>query len=258
MLDSHCHLNDEKLFSRREDVIKRAHEAEVTILLVVGWDLESSKKAIQIAHENEGIFAAVGLHPENIAEAPADILCEIKELARDNKVIAIGEIGLDYHWYKDLAVREAQKTWFVRQIDLANELNLPISIHARDASEDVYEILSKHPPLQKGVLHCYSGSTEMLHKFADLGMYFGFDGPITYKGSAVPKANVIACPFDRLLTETDSPYLTPEPYRGEINEPKFIKVIFEKMTLLRKQNPEILEKQIEDNFKKLFHVELVK
>jgi TatD DNase family protein len=258
MLDSHCHLNDEKLFSRREEVIKSAHEAGVSTLLVIGWDLESSKKAIQIAHESEGIFAAIGLHPENIAGAPADFLNEIKKLAKDDKVIAIGEIGLDYHWYKDLAIREAQKTWFIRQIDLANELALPISIHARDASEDTYEILSKHPPLQKGVLHCYSGSPEMLRRFAALGMYFGFDGPITYKGSAIPKASVVACPSDRLLTETDSPYLTPEPNRGKINEPKFLKNIFDEMTLLRKQNPEILEKQIEGNFKKLFHVEPTK
>lgn len=255
MLDSHCHLNDDKLFPRREGIVKSAKEVGVTTLLCVGWDLDSSKKALQIAHEFDGVYAAIGLHPENIAGAPSDVLETFKKLAQDNKVIAIGEIGLDYHWSKDEATHEAQKTWFIRQIDLANELKLPVSIHARDASEDTYNILERHPLLQKGVLHCYSGSVEMLKKFADLGMYFGFDGPITYKGSATPKAAVVACPFDRLLIETDSPYLTPEPNRGKDNEPKFVLDVFHEMVLLRKQDSETLGKQINLNFKNLFHVE---
>jgi TatD DNase family protein len=141
-------------------------------------------------------------------------LAQIETLAKDPKAIAIGEIGLDYHWYKEAKDHEKQKEWFIKQIDMANRLNLPICIHARDATQDTYDLLKAHPVKRSGNLHCYSGSTEMLPLFAKLGFYFGFDGPITYKNSLVPKANVKACPADRLLSETDSPYLTPTPFAG--------------------------------------------
>ena len=190
MLDSHCHLNDEGLFEKRAEVIKAANEAGVSLMVCIGWDLESSKIAIQIAHEFECVYAAVGFHPENLEGVSDEALEEIKELAKDEKVIAIGEIGLDYHWFKEKAEHDNQKVWFIKQIELANELNLPLSIHARDASEDTYEILKEHPAKAGCVLHCYSGSTEMLERFAKLGCYFGFDGPITYKNAIEPKENV--------------------------------------------------------------------
>jgi TatD DNase family protein len=255
MLDSHCHLNDDKLFPIRSQAIEEAKKAGVTLFLVAGWDIESSRKAVQIAHEYPEVYACVGLHPENLEGANDETLSQIEGLAHDPKVVAIGEIGLDYHWYKEEKDRSNQKFWFIKQIDLANKLHLPICIHARDATQDTYEILKAHAVERRGNLHCYSGSTEMLPLFAQLGFYFGFDGPITYKNSVVPKANVQACPGDRILTETDSPYLSPAPFRGETNSPKHIVKILKQMADLRGVDSKTLENQVLLNFKILFHVE---
>jgi TatD DNase family protein len=255
MLDSHCHLNDDKLFSERKEVLFRANQEGVSLFLCIGYDVESSKKALQIAHEFKGVYAAVGLHPENLEGVDEGSLNEIKTLAQDPKVIAIGEIGLDYHWYKEEKDHENQKKWFVRQLDLANELHLPVSIHARDALGDTYALLQAHPLERGGVLHCYSGSTQMIPLFAQLGFYFGFDGPITYKNSVVPKENVRICPLDRILTETDSPYLTPVPFRGSTNEPCRIPLILQEMAVLKGIDQKSLENQVYLNFVRLFHVE---
>ena len=255
MLDSHCHINDEALYPDRANIIKEAKERGVTEFLVIGWDIESSKKAIEIANEFEGVYAAIGIHPENLYDASEENLNVIKELSKDKKVVAIGEIGLDYHWFKEIEHKEKQKEWFIKQIDLANELGLPISIHGRDASQDIYNILKEHPVKNGGVLHCYSGSKEMLKEFAKLGLYFGFDGPITFKNAVEPKECVKECPLDRLLSETDSPYLTPVPYRGKTNYPKYIKEIVEQIALLKESDTTTIESQIKTNFEKLFHVE---
>jgi TatD DNase family protein len=256
MLDSHCHINDDKLFEDRANVIDRAMRAGVSTFLCVGWDLESSKKALQIAHEFPQVYAAVGIHPENVDGVNEESFKAIKEMAADPKVLAIGEIGLDYHWNKDEANHGFQKFVFIKQIEMANELGLPISVHARDATADTYDILKGHPVIKKGVLHCYSGPTVMVSLFSKLGFYFGFDGPITYKGSIVPKENVKQVPLDRLLSETDSPYLTPVPFRGQTNEPQYIKEIVQEMGVLRGVSAEEIEKTILSNFKNLFHVEL--
>jgi TatD DNase family protein len=254
MLDSHCHLNDDKLFPLRKEIVSAAINRGVNVFLIAGWDIESSKKAVQIAHEFPNTYATVGIHPENLDGVNEDTLVEIEHLARDEKVVSIGEIGLDYHWYKEEADHRKQKIWFQKQIALANKMKLPISVHARDAAQDTYEILKTCPVLMKGNLHCYSGPTEMMPQFSQLGYYFGFDGPITYPNSRVPKANVIRCPLERLLSETDSPYLTPVPYRGEMNEPKYIPEIVQMMADLRGCDSEILAKQILINFETLFHV----
>ena len=255
MLDSHCHLNDERIYSDRKEIIERAISVGVDTLLVVGWDLPSSKLAISIANEFPNVYASVGIHPENLDGVSDEMLKEIEELAQNEKVVAIGEIGLDYHWYKEKSEHDNQKIWFIKQIELANKLHLPLSIHAREATEDTYTILKEHTPLYGAVLHCYSGSKEMMDKFLSLGLYFGFDGPITYKNAITPKECVIHCPLDKILTETDSPYLPPVPFRGQRNEPSHIKEIFKQMALLKNIDEERLEKQIERNFSKLFHVE---
>ena len=255
MLDSHCHLNDEHIYSDRKEIIERAISVGVDTLLVVGWDLPSSKLAISIANEFPNVYASVGIHPENLDDISDKMLNEIEELAQNEKVVAIGEIGLDYHWYKEKSEHDNQKIWFIKQIELANKLHLPLSIHAREATEDTYTILKEHTPLYGAVLHCYSGSKEMMDKFLSLGLYFGFDGPITYKNAITPKECVVHCPLDKILTETDSPYLPPVPFRGQRNEPSHIKEIFKQMALLKNIDEERLEKQIERNFSKLFHVE---
>lgn len=252
--DSHCHLNDESMLPELDATLSRCREAGVTAMVCIGYDLASSRLAVELSHRYEGVYAAIGFHPENLQGASLDDLRTIKELARDDKVVAIGEIGLDYHWFKDPEQRKAQHPWFIAQIELANELGLPISVHARDASEDTYEILSKHPATYGAVLHCYSGSVEMMDRFIKLGVYFGFDGPITYKNAVTPKECVKHCPIDRLLVETDSPYLSPVPFRGKPNTPAYIPYIVEEMAKLREIDPEMLNAQLWNNFANVFRV----
>ena len=253
-LDSHCHLNDEKLLGDFDNVLARAKEAGVKTLLVIGWDVESSRKAVELAQNNEGVYAAVGIHPENLEGAAEESLIEIERLAANEKVIAIGEIGLDYHWFSDPKDHENQKKWFIAQIELANKLGLPCSIHARDAQQDTYDLLKAHPVQAGAVLHCYSGSPEMLRDFVKLGYYFGFDGPVTFKNSITPKQCALICPLNRLLVETDSPYMAPAPFRGKTNEPKYIPLIVSQIAEIRGIEAEDLKGAIEENFKILFHV----
>ena len=252
--DSHCHLNDADLSCRADEVYQNAMSAGVTSMLVIGWDLESSRNAIRLAEQHPGLYAAIGFHPENLETVSDEALDEIRRLAVSPKVKAIGEIGLDYHWFKDPKDHENQKVWLIKQIELANELGLPASIHAREATADIYEIFKTHPLKAGGVLHCYSGSVEMLREFARLGFYFGFDGPITYKNAVTPKECVAACPLDRLLVETDSPYLTPVPFRGKQNEPQYIPYIVKAIAEIKGTDEETLKEQLWANYEKLFRV----
>lgn len=252
--DSHCHLGDAAFKDDLEAVYGRALEKGVTRVLVLGWDLTSSREAVELSKRFEGVYAGVGFHPENLEDVSDDALKEIEALAANEKVVAIGEIGLDYHWFKDPEPRLKQKEWFIKQIELANRLELPISVHARDASGDTLEILTKHPAKFGAVLHCYSGSVETLKSFSKLGYYFGFDGPITYKNAIEPKECVKACPLDRLLVETDSPYLSPVPLRGTRNEPSNIPHIVSAMADLRGISVEEMSEHLNRNFEELFHV----
>lgn len=254
--DSHCHLNDDLLYNERREIVERALKAGVKALLVIGYDVPSSVRALEIAREFPCCYALIGYQPENLEGAKESDLDIFRELAKDKKVVGIGEIGLDHHWYKDPKDQENQKGWFIKQIELANELDLPVSIHAREAIGDTLEVLKAHPLKRKGVLHCYSGSVESLKEFAKLGMYFGFDGPITYKNAEEPRRCVAACPLDRLLVETDSPYLAPVPYRGSRNESKNIPILVEKMAEIRKMSVEEVAERLNENFTRLFRVEL--
>ena len=255
-LDSHCHLNDKRLYPVADQVIEKAFAAEVKALLVIGWDLESSRRAVEIASRHDGVYAAVGFQPENLDTISDTALKEIADLAKNPKVIAIGEIGLDYYWQSDEATKAKQKEWFRKQLELAAQLDLPVSIHARDAVQDVYDVLKEVEVPKKGVLHCYSGSAEMLNEFVKLGYYFGFDGPLTYKNAKEPKRSCLACPLDRLLSETDSPYLPPVPHRGETNYPSYIPLIVAEMAKIHQESEETIAKAIKDNFERLFHVKL--
>ena len=254
--DSHCHLNDEAFLPNLEEEISRCKEAGLKAMVCIGYDIESSRHAIEIATKYPEVYAAIGVHPENRDVLELKDLDKIREMATHPKVIAIGEIGLDYHWYKTPEEREPQKPWFIAQIDLANELNLPVSIHARDATQDTMEILKAHPIKAGAVLHCYSGSPESLKEFAAMGLYFGFDGPITYKNAIAPKECVRICPEDRILVETDSPYLSPVPFRGKQNSPAHIPFIVSAMAELRGVSVEAMGQTLQANFERLFRVKL--
>lgn len=254
LFDSHCHLNDDGFQNDVKDVYQRALSNGVDRILTLGWDLKSSRAAVALANQHEGIYAAVGFHPENLEEVSDEALLEIEELAKQKKVVAIGEVGLDYHWFKDPEHHQKQKIWLIKQIELANRLQLPLSIHARDCLGDMTELLLAHPAKYGAVLHCYSGSVETLKILAKQGYYFGFDGPITYKNAVEPKECVKACPIDQILIETDSPYLSPVPLRGTRNEPTNVLHIIKQMALLKEISEEEMSDKLNANFERLFHV----
>ena len=254
--DSHCHLNDEAFASDLEETVAKAREAGLKAILVLGYDVISSRLAVEIASKYDICYAGVGIHPENYEGLSIDDIKQIEELSHNEKVIAIGEVGLDYHWKNDEVTKANQKAFFIEQIKLANKLGLPLSIHARDAAEDTFNILNEYRPTSGAVLHCYSGSVEMMERFSKLDLYFGFDGPLTYKNSIVPKECVKAINIDRLLVETDSPYLSPVPFRGKRNEPAYIPYIFNVMAELKGLTETELEEKLNANFSRLFHVKL--
>lgn len=254
IFDTHCHLNDDLLYKDIDRIINDAKEKGVTHFLVVGWDYKSSLLAVKIATKYEYIYASIGVHPCNIDEVNDEQFNELCSLLNHPKVVALGEIGLDYHWVKDHLQREKQKEWFIKQINIANEYHKPIIVHSRDAMLDTLTILKNHQVEEKGVLHCYGGSVESLNDVINLGFYIGLDGPLTFKNAITPKEVCKKVPLSRLLVETDCPYLTPHPYRGKINEPKYIPYIIKEISDIKEMPVLEIEKALFDNAKKLFHV----
>lgn len=254
-IDTHAHLNDRAYKGQVKETIERAQAAGVHMFFVVGWDYQSSVQAIKIAHTYPNVYAIVGFHPENIRCVTDEDLEKMAALFKDKKVIAVGEIGLDYYWTKDEEGRIFQQEMFIRQIQMANEAALPVVIHSRDAMERTFEILNKHRPLKSGVMHCYSGSAEMAGKFVSIGMYISLGGPVTFLNAKTPKEVAIAVPNDRLLIETDCPYLTPHPHRGKTNEPAYLPLVAKEIAALRHTNIEEIGSMTNANAARLFRVE---
>ena len=187
IFDSHCHLNDENLYDHIDQVISDAKKTNVNKFLVVGYDYQSSKLAVEISNRYKECYAAIGIHPTEIPHTTEKEYKATLELVNNPKVVAIGEIGLDYHWVKDTEQRQIQKEWFIKQIEFANEHKLPISIHNRESNEDCLKILKEHKPSFGGVMHCYSGSVEMLKDVLDLGLMISLGGPVTFTNAKTPK-----------------------------------------------------------------------
>lgn len=215
LFDSHCHYNDEKFNEDREQVIVR-NLKEISNAIVSGYNINSSKKAIEIVKKYKQLYAVVGISPNDVEKDLA--YSELEVLAKKERVVGIGEIGLDYYWNKDN--KELQKEAFIKQIEIANKLNLPIVIHTREAVMDTIEILKMYPLIKKGVFHCCPLNVELIKETLKLGFYISFSGNITFKNSKNAEKCIKAVPIDKQLIETDSPYMTPEPYRGRRNEPR--------------------------------------
>jgi len=251
MIDSHCHINDKPFIENPELYIKEAFECNVDSFLVVGCNLKTSINAVKIANEYSQCYATIGIHPSDAKEAGVKDLEEIEKLI-SKKVIAIGEIGLDYYWDKDENIKELQRKYFISQIDLANKYNLPISIHCRDAYGDCLQILKEHKVNKGGVMHAYAGSPEMAKEFMKLGFYFGFGGTVTFKNAHNIKKNCEEIPIEKILLETDSPYLTPTPHRGEINHSKYLCYIRDEIARIKNISSDEVDKITTENFKNLF------
>ena len=254
IIDTHCHLNDEALFKDLDNVINHALQAGVEKMVVIGWDEDSSKLAIKIAEQYDFIYSVIVFHPENIFDINDDILYKTLELYKHPTVVGIGEIGLDYHWTKEAEKREFQKEYFIKQIDFANKVGLPISIHSREAFFDTLEILKLHKPLFGGVMHCYSGSVENIQDIINLNLYIGLDGPVTFTNSKTPKGVAAEVPLERLVVETDCPYLSPHPLRGTVNEPANISLIVDEIANIRQMSKKHLLDVLYKNSCELFKI----
>ena len=232
-IDTHCHLEDENFSADRAEVLERAKVAGVKAIINFGSTLQSSIAIAELAKNFPELYGGVGIHPEEIDEFDEKTCARLAELAAEKKIVAIGEIGLDYHWEKDSARRLIQQKIFIEQLDLARQLDLPVCIHDRDAHGDTLKILQTEGKNLRGVLHCYSGSLEMAREVWKMGWLIGVDGPLTFKNSAKLPEVVKAAPREMLLIETDAPYLAPVPFRGKRNEPAYIVEIAKKLAEVR-------------------------
>ena len=249
--DTHAHYDSSKFDADRDAVLRALPESGVTLVVDPGDNAERSRRAVELAQQYPHVYAAVGWHPEEAENWDENSLPAIRELAKQPKVCAIGEIGLDYYW--DATYRVRQKEMFRAQIELALELDLPVIVHDREAHGDSLEIVRDYPAL-RGVFHCFSGSVEMAQELLRRGWYLGFDGPITYKNAARAPEVIRICPMERILLETDSPYLAPVPNRGQRNDSRNLPYIAATVARIKDMPVEAVAAQTMENGKKLFGI----
>ncbi|RXT08992.1 TatD family hydrolase [Ammoniphilus sp. CFH 90114] len=254
LFDTHAHLNAEQFQEDQEEVIRRAKENGVSRIVNIGFNRETIPTSLALAKQYDFIYTAVGWHPQDAKDMREEDYDWLRELSKHEKVVAIGEIGLDYYW--DTSPREIQQVVFRRQIQLARELKMPIIIHNRDAHQDVVDILKEEKAAEVGgIMHCFSGSLEMAKQCLDMNFYISFGGPVTFKNAKKPKEIAQEIPLDRLLIETDCPYLTPEPYRGKRNESGYVRYVAETIAALRGMSVEELAQHTTNNAKRLFNIQ---
>jgi TatD DNase family protein len=253
LFDTHAHLDGEEYDADRDEMISRARSAGVVHIVNVGFDLESSRRSVRLAEEYDLIYAAVGIHPHEAEGVGPGYLEKLKEMAAHPRVVALGEIGLDY--YRDLSPRPVQQIIFQEQLALARELDIPFILHDRDAHGDLLRILRENRPGPSGgVLHCYSGSWEMAGECLAMGLYLSIAGPVTYPNAHRLKEVASRVPLDRLLIETDAPYLSPAPYRGRRNESAHVAFTAEEIARVRGIKTEDLAQACTENGRKLFRI----
>lgn len=251
LFDTHAHLLSEKFDEDRQALIDALPGKGITGLIEIGTDLEYSEKAAQLASEVDYIYAGIGVHPHDAGEAPIDYIERLSELAKQPKVAAIGEIGLDY--YYDFSPREVQQDVFSRQLELAVKLDLPAIIHMREATQDTLALLKEHKGL-RGVMHCFSGSAETAEICIDLGLHVSFTGSVTFKNARKVVEAAAVVPLDRLMAETDCPYLSPEPVRGRRNDPGNVRYVLVKLAEIKGVTPEEMGEINIENAKGLFNI----
>ncbi|PFK36802.1 hydrolase TatD [Bacillus cereus] len=254
LFDTHSHLNAEQFKEDLQEVIVRMKEAGVSYTVVVGFDEATIKKAMELAETYGFIYAAVGWHPVDAIDMTEEHLAWLEELAAHPKVVALGEMGLDYHW--DKSPKEVQKEVFRKQIQLAKKVNLPIIIHNRDATQDIVDILAEENAAEVGgIMHCFSGSVEVAQQCIGMNFLISLGGPVTFKNAKKPKEVAMEIPMEKLLIETDCPYLTPHPFRGKRNEPSYVKLVAEEIANLKGISYEEVAKITTENAKGLFGIE---
>ncbi|MCT4685737.1 TatD family hydrolase [Vallitalea sp.] len=253
IFESHAHYDDEKFDIDRDDLLERLPNEGVEYIINVAANIDSAYKCVEIAKKYDYIYAAVGVHPDDVENMKKEDLKIIKELSAYDKVVAIGEIGLDY--YYENSSKELQKLWFSEQIETAKELKLPIIVHSRDAAKDTMDIIKSTDAKQiGGVIHCYSGSNELAQEYAKMGFYIGVGGVVTFKNANKLKEVVKKISIDNILIETDSPYLAPVPNRGKRNDSSNLKYVIEQIAEIKDMSYEEVLKSTYENAKKLFRI----
>lgn len=252
MIDSHCHLNYIEKSGTVADLVNEADTAGVHTIINIGTDLESSLQSVDYSRKFKNVFATVGVHPHDAKTVDDRLLLQLKEMAADKKVVAIGEIGLDY--YRDLSPRDIQKKVFRQQLELAIETKLPIVIHTREAFEDTLEIVKDYAfDIPGGVFHCFPGNIEEAYKVIELGFVISVGGVITYKKASM--ADVAReVPLDKVILETDAPFLTPVPYRGKTNRPAYVEYVYKHLAILKEMSVGEVEKTVDRTVQKLFNL----
>lgn len=255
IFDTHAHYLDEQFDEDRTELISSFKDNNVYKVTEVSADRSDFEKIINLIDSNDMFYGSLGVHPGGVGILTEEDMDFIKNNASHKKIVAIGEIGLDYHNMENYPSKEIQAKWFVRQMRLAKELKLPIIVHSRDAAKDTYDLMVEHNAKEiGGVIHCYSYSAEMAKNFLDLGYYIGIDGPVTFKNGRKNREVVEAVPLDRLVIETDSPYLTPDPFRGQRNNSTYLKYVVEKIAEIKNVSSEEVERITYENALKLYRI----
>lgn len=259
IFESHAHYDDRQFDVDRETLLENLPFQNVGVIVNVGSDIRSSKESITLAHQYDYIYAAIGVHPDEVDTMREADMEELSHMAKEDKVVAIGEIGLDYFRKEGNAYKSVQKEWFCRQLDLAKEIEKPVIIHSRDAAEDTIQILrdfrKENPQIENpGVIHCYSYSPELAKEYVAMGFYIGIGGVVTFKNAKKLVETVAQIPLERILVETDSPYLCPEPNRGKRNDSSQIRYVMDRIADIRGIAPEEVEKQTEMNARKMYRL----
>lgn len=250
LIDSHAHVDDAKFDADREAVLQRAAESGVARIVNIGADMPSSGRSVALAARHAQVYATVGVHPHDAKTVRPEDYGQLAAWLAQPKVVALGEIGLDY--YYDLSPRETQREVFIRQLDVARQMRMPVVIHNRDAHGDTMEILKREGKGLTGVVHCFSGSWEMAQALVKMGWYLGVDGPVTYKNAAKLPEIMAKVPVERILVETDSPYLTPVPLRGKRNEPAYVRYVAAHVAKLRQMDEAVFAAATVENTCALF------
>ena len=253
IFETHAHYEDVKFDSDREELLASLPKQNIEYVINVGSNLETTNKSIELAKQYDYIYAAIGVHPSDVEELDESSYDVLEKAAKFEKTVAIGEIGLDYYWDKELGVQEKQREWFKRQMLLAKEHNLPVIIHSRDAAEDTMRVMKEIKAEEiPGVIHCYSYSVEMAKEFVKMGYYIGIGGVVTFKNAKKLKEVAAEIPLERILLETDCPYMAPEPHRGERNSSLYLPYVVEKLAEIRNISKEEIISTTNQNARKLF------
>lgn len=253
LFDTHVHLNADQFEEDLDDVIARAKDVGVENMVVVGFDEKTILRARDLVEQYSGLYAAVGWHPVDAIDMKDEHINWLEELLAHPKVVALGETGLDYHW--DKSPKDVQKDAFRKQIRLAKKVKKPIIIHNREADQDIVELLREEKAEEVGgIMHCFSGNVDMANECLDMNFYISLGGPVTFKNAKLPKEVAKAVPIERLLIETDCPYLAPHPYRGKRNEPSYVKLVAGEIARLREMDYEELVAKTAQNAKKVFGI----